>query len=268
MDRREFYSNLADSREALEHSVRGETWAKKNHKYIDRYRGKNGKWEYVYEDGSSTGNNRTAKLTSISPKVNKGSYIEKDSKDPFNEKKNVVTREERYNYTKTNTNHLFDKKYKLKPDEYYDDKAEAKTTGIQDAKVKRVHEVTEYGKLHVMRKAAATELSALLAPGTKRLQKGLNKLKEMLSKPKDKKALPSDGPSTGQQKVTVDKYGRIKKVEDVPTHSGGSLKKVKGTKGTYKTDSGVTVTFDEAKISDKSQKGHNSQRRKNARNSK
>lgn len=47
MDRREFYSNLADSREALEHA---EGFQKANHKYINRFRGRNGKWIYEYAE--------------------------------------------------------------------------------------------------------------------------------------------------------------------------------------------------------------------------
>lgn len=47
MDRREFYSNLADSREALEHA---EGFQRANHKYINRFRGRNGKWIYEYAE--------------------------------------------------------------------------------------------------------------------------------------------------------------------------------------------------------------------------
>lgn len=41
----------------LEHSAAGTTWSKKGHKYVTRYKGKNGKWVYLYKygDGSSHG---------------------------------------------------------------------------------------------------------------------------------------------------------------------------------------------------------------------
>ncbi len=59
MDRREFYSNLADSREALEHA---EGFQRANHKYINRFRGRNGKWIYEYaEDLKEKANSTAAK---------------------------------------------------------------------------------------------------------------------------------------------------------------------------------------------------------------
>lgn len=57
MDRREFYSNLADSREALEHS---EGFQRANHKYINRFRGRNGKWIYEYAEDLKEKANATA----------------------------------------------------------------------------------------------------------------------------------------------------------------------------------------------------------------
>lgn len=57
MDRREFYSNLADSREALEHA---EGFQKANHKYINRFRGRNGKWIYEYAEDLKEKANATA----------------------------------------------------------------------------------------------------------------------------------------------------------------------------------------------------------------
>ena len=57
MDRREFYSNLADSREALEHA---EGFQRANHKYINRFRGRNGKWIYEYAEDLKEKANATA----------------------------------------------------------------------------------------------------------------------------------------------------------------------------------------------------------------
>lgn len=57
MDRREFYSNLADSREALEHA---EGFQKANHKYVNRFRGRNGKWIYEYAEDLKEKANATA----------------------------------------------------------------------------------------------------------------------------------------------------------------------------------------------------------------